>query len=85
MMQKKLEGKRQVLIVTNRNKAQQCLIQLQEYKNMVEERLKNHRRIVNERKRIDEREDKDKDEIVLVQAAARDRRGCLVKKKIKEV
>lgn len=51
---------------------------------MVEERLQNHRRIVNERKRIEEQEDKDKDEIISIQVAARNRMDCLMKKKKKE-
>lgn len=52
---------------------------------MVKKRLQNHRRIVNARKFIDDQEDRDKDEIVAAQAAARDRIDCLVKKKKKEV
>lgn len=52
---------------------------------MVERRLQTHRNILNERKRIEEQEDKDKDEIILAQIAARNRMDCLVKKKKKEV
>lgn len=52
---------------------------------MVERRLQKHRNIVNERRRIDEQEDRDRDEIIVIQRAAKDRIDCLTKKKRKEV
>lgn len=52
---------------------------------MVEERLQKHRSIVNERKRIEEQEDKDKDEIISAQVVAMNRMQCLIKKRKKEV
>lgn len=52
---------------------------------MAKKRLQNYRSILNSRKFIDDQEDRDRDEIVLAQAAARDRIDCLVKKKKKEV
>lgn len=52
---------------------------------MVKRRLQKHRDIVNERQRMDEQESKDKDEILAIQIAAKDRMECLVKNKRKQV